>query len=101
MQEMCPEVHVIRWMLTISTTKCSLVLLENFIITSDEKYSQIKVIECPPNSANQWGKNSTAKLNLNKETSTEANPNVESKGGYGLLVEKKYFRNKELIVNLQ
>lgn len=89
MQEMCPEVHVIRWMLTISTTKYSLGLVVNFIIASDEKYGQIKVIRCPPNSANQWGKNSSAKLNLNKETSTEANPNVESKGGYGWLVEKR------------
>lgn len=90
MQEMCQEMHVIRWMFTVSVIKCPLVLFVNFTITSENKYGQIKVIECPPNYANQWGKHSSKK----------ANPNVESKGGYGWLVEK-YFRNKEPIVNLQ
>ena len=67
MQEMCQEMHEIRWMFTISVTKCPLVLFVNFTIISENKYGQIKVIECPPNYANQWGKHSSAKPNLNKE----------------------------------
>jgi len=37
----------------ISVTKCPVAILVNFIITSGEKYGQVKVIKCLPN-YNPW-----------------------------------------------